>query len=157
MNRSPLFEIVVRIVWIVTVWFVLTVEVSGSDKRDRASWAVANGGFFKNRKLKRQLDLIFSEDKEVFNSSDIEDAALILISYLENEGYLAARAVATIANVDDSESTVEWDSDFDVFLPRDTAAKHVRFELIHGPRFYYDALQIERSSLLERDGVERFF
>ncbi len=127
------------------------------EKSNTANWSVENGGFFQNRKLKNQLDLIFNEDKETFDSSDIEDAALILISYLEGEGYLAAKAVGEISLENGEKTTVEWDSKFDVFLPRDTAAKHVRFKLVLGPRFYYDSLAIEGSQVLTTEEVEAFF
>lgn len=122
-----------------------------------ATWSVANRGFFKNRKLKRQLDLIFNEEKPAFNSSEIEDAALILISYMESEGFLAARAIATLESLDGAEETVEWDRDFDVFLPRDTEASRVKFHLETGPRFYYETLTIAGNKILDTSEVEAFF
>ncbi len=157
MSRARVFRILAKWIVALTVPFLFWPSVSGAKSDDGASWVVTNGGFFKNRKLKSQLNLIFSEEKTAFNSSDVEDAALILISYLKNEGYLAAKAVATITSVDGSESTVEWDGDFDVFLPRDTAAQKVRFELVHGPRFYYDELRVEQSAVLSDAVVEEFF
>ncbi|MGK0237351.1 MAG: outer membrane protein insertion porin family [Candidatus Pelagisphaera sp.] len=132
-------------------------ETYAESESEGAKWSVKGGGFFKNRKLKQQLNLIFGEEAETFNSSDIEDAALILISYLEKEGYLAAKTIATLSLVDGSEKTVEWDSNFDVFLSRDTMATSVRFELIHGPRFYYESLSVEKSEVLSVEEVEAFF
>ncbi len=126
-------------------------------EKEAASWVVENGGFLKNRKLKSQLDLIFNEEKESFDSSDIEDAALILISYMEGEGYLTAKAIGEITLLNGETTTVEWDGEFDVFLPRETAAKRVRFKLVHGPRFYYENLFIEGSEVLTTEEVEAFF
>jgi len=126
-------------------------------KEEVASWSVENAGFFQNRKLKNQLDLIFNEEKETFDSSDIEDAALILISYLEGEGFLAAKAVGEITLANGEKTTVEWDSDFDVFLPRETEAVHVGFKLVRGPRFYYDSLSVEGNQVLTTEEVEAFF
>lgn len=132
-------------------------DVYSKEKKDVASWSVENGGFFQNRKLKSQLDLIFNEEKEAFDSSDIEDAALILISYMEGEGYLAAKAVGEITLLNGDMTTVEWDGEFDVFLPRDTAARHVRFKLLLGPQFYYDSLSVEGNQILTTEEVEAFF
>ncbi len=132
-------------------------ELEAKEKSEFASWEVKKGGFFKNRKLKNQLDLIFNEEKDRFGASDIEDAALILISYLENEGYLSAKTVATITLVDGSEKTIEWNSDFEVFLPRETEAVFVSFELVEGPRFYYQNLEVVGSQILGTKEVEAFF
>ncbi len=132
-------------------------ELEAKEEPERAKWSVKKGGFFKNRSLKKQLDLIFNEEKAEFTASDIEDAALILISYLETEGYLAAKTLATITLVDGTEKTVEWDSHFDVFLPRDTSATFVRFDLIEGPGFYYQELEIVGNQVLAVEEVEAFF
>lgn len=148
-----------RVYLMVCLFLISALGPTGYSKEDEdvASWSVENGGFFKNRKLKSQLDLIFNEEKESFDSSDIEDAALILISYMEGEGYLTAKAVGEITLLNGETTTVEWDGEFDVFLPRDTAAKQVRFKLLHGPRFYYENLSIEGNQVLTSEEVEAFF
>ena len=150
-----------RVMALSAVFWILLVETgqnaAAKEKQGIAKWSVENGGYFRNRKLKNQLNLIFNEDKEFFDSSDIEDAALILISYLEGEGYLAAKAIGEITLAGGEKTTVEWDSAFDVFLPRDTAAKRVDFKLLLGPRFYYDSLLVEGSQVLNLEEVEAFF
>ncbi len=70
---------------------------------------------------------------------------------------MAARAIATLESLDGTEETVEWDRDFDVFLPRDTEASRVKFHLETGPRFYYETLTIAGNKILDTGEVEAFF
>ena len=85
--------------WLLAALVWLVPVVVAKEIQEPAKWSVKQAGFFKNRTLKKQLDLIFEKDRDRFDASDIEDAALILISYLEGEGYLAAKAIATITRI----------------------------------------------------------
>ncbi len=131
--------------------------VAADDSQRLAEWHVDGLGTFKNRSLKNRLKIIFSEEKEFFSASDIEDAALVLISALESEGYLRAKAVANLENQEGRLDSVNWDTAFDVFLPRDTAVVDARFELVRGPRFYYENLDTSENDTLTEKEVAAFF
>jgi len=122
-----------------------------------AKWEVKGLGFVQNRTLKKQLNLIFHQRQKLFEASDIEDAALVLVSFLQTQGYLEASAIATLTKEDGSVETVEWDSSLDVFLSRETAANHVRFDLVKGPRFFYESLEIEGVKAMDLVDAESFF
>ncbi len=143
---------------IFAILFLLALVSQGiSAEEPSARWHVEGLGFFKNRSLKNRLDIIFAEEKTHFSASDIEDAALVLISALESEGFLKASAIATLEDDGGKTDTVNWDSAFDVFLPRDTAVLHASFKLQPGPRFYYEHLNIIGSEALEEEEVAAFF
>ena len=134
-----------------------TVPSFGNEKEAVAEWQVKGLGFFENRKLKGQLNLIFQEPRAVFDASDIEDAALILVSFLQSQGHLEPLVTATLTSPDGSEEIVEWDKDLDVFLSRETAVSQARFDVERGPRFFYDSLTIDGDSSLPLEEAESFF
>lgn len=135
----------------------LAVSIAKEEKAKKAKWSVSGHGLLKNRNLKQQLNAIFGKENTEFEAADIEDAALILLSSLQAEGYLEAKAEAQIDLVDGASRTVEWDSDFGVFLPRDTLAKRVAFKLLPGPISYYENLVIDNESELEEEEIVAFF
>lgn len=140
-----------------TILLWASFALSFGEKAEQADWKVRGVGFFKNRTLQKQLDLILSQSQGAFSASDIEDAALILISYLEDEGYLSAKAIATIEPVRGEALSIAWDRNFDVFLPRDLEASSVAFQLERGPRYYYRSLKIEGSFDFDEETVSAFF
>ena len=145
-----------RALAIAIVFFALVPALLG-EAASTAEWKVRGMGYFKNRSLQKQLDLILNQSLATFNASDIEDAALVLISYLEDEGFLSAKAVALIDDGSGEPLTVTWDRNFDVYLPRELEAKSVRFELEKGPRFYFRDLKIEGSAGIDNEAVSEFF
>lgn len=123
-----------------------------------ASWKVSGQGVIKNFALKRQLNTMFDEEKEFLEAVDIEDAALILLSGLQSEGFLDAQAEATLTFEDESEETIVWDKSFSVVLPRTTKARKVHFKLLPGQISYFEEVKIEsNNSKLEQDEIEAFF
>ncbi|MEM9159228.1 MAG: POTRA domain-containing protein, partial [Verrucomicrobiota bacterium] len=120
-------------------------------------FSVTGGGFWRNRAIKAQLTTLFAEDKNHLEASDIEDAALIALSSLQAEGYLNARTNAEISILGGEIVKGEWDKSFSFFLPRDLKADSVEFELILGPRFFFESLEIGGDHSLEREEIESFF
>ncbi|MCH6258242.1 BamA/TamA family outer membrane protein [Puniceicoccaceae bacterium K14] len=123
-----------------------------------AAWKVKGQGLIKNFALKRQLNNVFNEEKEFFEAVDIEDAALILLSNLQAQGFLDAEAEATIERVDGTVETVVWDKSFSVVLPRDTKAQKVSFKLMPGKISYFkEIVVVSNNSRLEQEDIEAFF
>ena len=88
---------------------------------------------------------------------DSEDAALILLSDLQSNGFLMGKVEAKIELVSGDTKEVEWDVSFSVSLPRDIQATKVKFRVIPGPISYYEELVIENDSSLEDDEISEFF
>ena len=141
--------------WIALVSLCLLASPAAAE--ERAEIKVRGGGFFKDRLLVQQLKALHHEDPTYFEPVDIEDAALIIISDMQSNGYLEARTLGTITNLDGDVSTVEWDKELDVFLPADTEANLVEFEIIPGPRFYYASLDVKENPVIDKEDAEAFF
>lgn len=118
---------------------------------------VRGAGFFKDRLLAQQLETLFQEDRSHFNPADIEDAALILISSLQNDGYLEAKVVGTLSSTRGTVSEVHWDRKLDVFLPGDTEVRMAEFRILPGPRFYYRSLSTNENPITSKSEIESFY
>jgi len=122
-----------------------------------AEWRVRGAGFFENRALKRQLEALFPEEKPYFGASDVEDAALILLSSLRSDGYLGASLTARLTLADGSERRFVWSRPMEVFLPREIEAKEAVFKADRGPRYHYESLELPESEILSAEDMEAFF
>mgnify|MGYP002630448222 CR=1 FL=1 len=130
---------------------------AATEETVRPSMQVDGAGFFKDRILKQQLKTIFNDPKEFFGPSDIEDAALILISAMQSDGFLEAQVIGTFNNPDGKTTTISWDKDLDVFLPEETQATDIEFQVSPGPRFYYYSLENEDNAVVDNETIESFF
>lgn len=122
-----------------------------------AAFKVRGVGLLRGRALKRQLNTIFDVERRYFSAADIEDAALILLSSMQADGYLEAVAKADIYLADGSEMSAEWDKTYSYYLPRDVQAKEVVFRIQEGPRFYYRELELKGDFQLSEGEAEEFF
>ena len=127
------------------------------EEAPKPTMKVDGAGFFKDRLLAQQLKSIFHAPAELFGPTEIEDAALILISDMQSDGYLEARIVGTITAPNGEQATIEWDKDLDIFLPKETQAQRIDFRVIPGPRFYYASLEVEENPVIDRETAETFF
>ena len=141
--------------------FFLAICLSGptlaTASTDGAEIKIHGAGFFKDRLLVQQLKAIYQEDRAYFEPVDIEDAALIIISDMQSNGYLEAKTIGTLTDTSGAISSVEWDKALDVFLPANTKAVLVEFEITPGPRFYYNSLEINENPVISKEEAEAFF
>jgi outer membrane protein insertion porin family len=151
MNRLSL------ICTMLAITFLTEVASIAADKKLNPEMKIDGAGFFKDRLIKKQLEAIFQGTDGYFEPVDIEDAALIIISNLQSDGYQEAKTIGTITHANGDISTAEWDKNLDVFLPENTRAKKVFYEIIPGPRFYYATLEINENPVLSKEDVEAFF
>ena len=120
------------------------------EEAPKPTMKVDGAGFFKDRLLAQQLKSIFHAPAELFGPTEIEDAALILISDMQSDGYLEARIVGTITAPNGEQATIEWDKGLYIFLPKETQAQRIDFRVIPGPRFYYASLEVEENPVIDR-------
>jgi outer membrane protein insertion porin family len=134
------------------------IPLMGQAAEDNSPKMTIDGtGFFKDRILQKQLEAIFENRDTFYDPADIEDAALIIISEIQNDGHLEAKVAATITTETGELSTAEWDKRLNVFLPKEIKAVRVEFKVTPGPLFYYNTLTLEGSTVLSFKTVESFF
>ncbi len=148
---------ILKLGFIGTLIFFQCVQSLKAEDEPLAKIKVDGTGFFKNRILMQQLETIFYEERTFYGPADIEDAALILISDVQSDGYLEARTIGMITDATGNTSSVEWDKQLDVFLPKETQGLSVEFEIILGPRFYYHSLTTNETPVLAHEEIEAFF
>lgn len=134
-----------------------SLNAATAEETVKPSMQVDGAGFFKDRLLKQQLKTIFNDPRELFGPTDIEDAALILISAMQSDGFLEAQVIGTFKNPDGEATTISWNKDLDVFLPEETQATHIEFQVLPGPRFYYHSLEHEDNPVVDNETIESFF
>jgi outer membrane protein insertion porin family len=120
---------------------------------------ISGHGFWGNRQLKRMLQLLETAERppEFYDANFVEDAALILLSRLGEDGYLKPRVTATLTLADGSVLRRTWDEKVDTFLPRPLQAKRVRFRIQRGVLYYYEKLELSGLRALSREEAQRYF
>jgi len=119
-------------------------QAQESNKVQRAKLKVSGFGLVGNRELKKTIRLMSGKKTapEFYDANFVEDAALIIMSTVNREGYLAPRLTATLSLADGTVRTFEWDKESETVLPGPFAAKKVRFRVERGMRYYYRTLTI---------------
>ncbi|MCB1121383.1 MAG: BamA/TamA family outer membrane protein, partial [Verrucomicrobiae bacterium] len=142
--------------WVVSL-LLLSVAFAWGQESSRAVMRVKGTGFFRDRLLMQQLETLFKESKSYYDAADIEDAALIVLSEVQSEGYLKATATSELTSTDGTVSSVDWNTDLDVFLSTETTAVQVKFQIHPGPRFYYHTLESNAMGAMDFKDIESFF
>src|SRR5438093_7193117 len=119
-------------------------QAQESNKVQRAKLKVSGFGLIGNRELKKTIRLMSGKKAapEFYDANFVEDAALIIMSTVNREGYLAPRLTATLSLADGTMRTFEWDKESETVLPGPFAVKKVRFRVERGMRYYYRTLTI---------------
>jgi len=139
--------------------FALGALSAAADTNKPAKLKVSGFGWIGNRELKRTILLLQGQKKsaQFYDANFVEDAALILLSKVADEGYLQPRIVAAITLEDGTVKEFEWGSMLETLLPRPLAAKKVRFRIRKGPRYYYRELEIVGLKSIPEKRARSFF
>ena len=144
------------------VWVIMITFSARAQEPDLTQWEITGSGWLQNRKLTRQLGAILPADEKL-DANDIEDAAVIILSLMQQKGFLDAEVVTHLKGKtkDSSRELVEleisWDRSMETFLKQDLLMDGVVFEVRPGPVFYYKSLQLIDSKGLEEELVRSFF
>jgi outer membrane protein assembly complex protein YaeT len=132
---------------------------AAADTNEPARLKISGFGWLGNRELKRTILLLQGQKKDapLYDANFVEDAALILLSKVTDDGYLQPRIEATLTTADGAAKSFEWDARLDTILPRPLEAKKVHFSIRRGPRFYYRNLEIVGLKTLSESKARSFF
>lgn len=104
---------------------------------------VAGLGWWGSRELRLALErLLGSERGPTFDANAVEDAVFLLMSALEDGGYLSPRIEAVLTLTDGTVSRHLFDETLTTLLPRPLEAKAARFEITRGVRYAVAAVEI---------------
>lgn len=148
-------------------FFVALVSCFASEPTGQTTdWKVEGAGWLTNRQLNRQLQAILPAD-EMLGSNDVEDAAIILLSLMQQKGYLDAKVVTALSGYEYSsgewnesegiEMEVTWDRSLETYLQLRLKLKTVKFDVRPGPVFFYETLSIVEDGGLEKEFIQSFY
>jgi outer membrane protein assembly complex protein YaeT len=109
---------------------------SGTAAHHRAELKVRGLGWWDNYQARRTLALVLGEGRgETIDANTIEDATLILLSGVMEQGYLQVRVVVSGITTDGVPFSHELDSALTTTLPRPLATHAVTLRVITGRRY----------------------
>jgi len=132
---------------------------AGASTNKTARVKVSGFGFLGNREMVRLLRNSHPEDKfpEVFDRNFMEDAALVLFSRVNGDGYLIASLAVEFTTPDGERQSQVWTNALQVELPREFAATEVSFRMRKGVRFYYQELRIDGVEAISERQARSYF
>ncbi len=111
-----------------------------------------------NRRLRSAIEMLDTgEEKDYYDAAFIEDAAFIMFSMMNQDGYLDPAIRLQLGLADGSQAEFLWRTGAEVMLPRPTQAESVRFNLEPGVLFYYEEVDFTGLTLLGRREAESYF
>ncbi len=123
-----------------------------------ATLKVSGVGLLRDRELRRSLLLLLGAQRgATFDANAIEDAAVMLVSALGEEGYQkpAVEIEATLA--DGAVQRLVFDATLAISLPRPLAARTVEFQVKPGARWHIDSVEITGLTVLPVKTTRTFF
>ena len=115
-------------------------------------------GWIGNRRAEQQLKLLLGDKSAgTLDASNLEDASLIVISRLTDDGYLEPVIRADITLTDGREVNYPLDAQLEHPLPRPLEASAVTLEVERGRRFTLDEISFTGLVALEPGAARAFF
>ncbi len=124
-----------------------------------AKVVVRGHGFFGNLRLKRQLRVLRSESgaPELLDARTLEDAALLLLSALQREGYLRPALDLSVLRDDGTDATFPADPEAPLELPHDWRVVRATFRVHRGALYYIVSLRFSGLTALSEARAALFF
>lgn len=139
-------------------WGVSWVQAAGTAKEPTAKVSVDGIGWLRDRELRLALNrLLGVEQKATLDANAIEDAAVILVSALGEEGFQNPRLEMQLTVEDGTERTFTFDPTFAQPLPRPLQAREVKFKLQPGVRSHVDKVNFTGLTAVNPKRARSFF
>lgn len=136
-------------------------ETADADEAEEevAKIKVRGYGLFGNRSLRRTLEMLRDPDapQSYLTATQIEDAAMLLLAQIQQDGYLQPEVEARVRLSDGQGETFVWDEDSMTLLPRPMKATEVEFRIRPGDLFYYESIEFEGLNVIEEEEAKEFF
>jgi outer membrane protein assembly factor BamA len=141
----------------VAAWVLLPAAACGAEE-SRAEIEVSGLGWWDNRESRLSLERLLGEAHgPTLNANAVEDAVFLLMSALEEEGYLQPTVEAVLTRADGTESRHTFDSSLATLLPRPMKIAKARFEIEQGVQFAYESIRFSGLTVLAEDEAEALF
>ncbi len=115
-------------------------------------------GWWDNRGAQRTLELLLGKKStDSWQAWEIEDAALILLSELESDGFLRPRLTAEVTPLEGEPQSYVLDRTLTQLIPRPLEATSVTLVVEQGQRFHFDEVNFEGLSGVGEEEARSFF
>jgi Outer membrane protein/protective antigen OMA87 len=123
-----------------------------------ARFKISGLGLFRNREVSRLMSDFINPGKVAHLSDDAaENAAFVLISELEDDGYHQPRVRARVTRLDGTSSEFSFDQTLDLAFPREPGTHVIEFDVERGPRSYIAEVHFHGLTALKADEAEKLF
>ncbi len=129
-------------------------------KPKQGSLSVRGYGIIGNLELRNLVKITQSDNRfpTLFDANFVEDAALILLSRLTEDGYLNASLSCTTSLQETNKTTLEWTRRQVAQVPRDFSADTIRFRITKGVLFYFEEIHFDGlTALTEKEAISSFY
>jgi outer membrane protein assembly complex protein YaeT len=123
-----------------------------------ATLKVSGIGLLRDRELRRSLLLLLGAQRgATFDANAIEDAAVMLVSALGEEGYQKPVVEIEATLADGAVQRLVFDATLETPLPRPLAARTLEFRVKPGARWHIDSVEFTGLSVLPVKTARAFF
>jgi outer membrane protein assembly factor BamA len=138
------------------VWAFPASAKTEADKTAR--FEISGMGLLRNRELSRLMDDFINPGKVAWLSdAAAENAAFVLISELEDDGYRQPTVKGTVTLLDGTQTRFDFDETLGIAFPRRAGTNIVAFEVERGPRYFVAEVRIEGLTVLDPKSAAAFF
>jgi outer membrane protein insertion porin family len=128
------------------------------DEPKTAKFEISGLGLLRNREVSRTMNDFVNPGKVAWLSDDAaENAAFVLISELEDDGYLHPKVEGTVTLLDGTQTRFTFDEKLDIAFPRKAGTNVVAFDVERGPRYYIAEVHFEGLTVLDPESAANFF
>jgi outer membrane protein assembly complex protein YaeT len=123
-----------------------------------ATLKVSGVGLWRDRELRRSLILLLGAQRgATLDANAVEDAVVMLVSALGEEGYQKPVVEIEAASADGAVQRLTFDAGLETAVPRPLAARTVVFRVKPGPRWHIDAVEITGLTTVPLKTARAFF
>jgi outer membrane protein assembly complex protein YaeT len=127
-------------------------------KDETASFDISGLGFLKNREVARTMEDFVNPGKVSWLSDDAaENAAFVLISELEERGYLHPKVEGLVTLLNGTKIPFEFDETLNIAFPRKAGTHVVAFKVERGVQSYIADVHFDGLDALSPEDAAEFF
>jgi outer membrane protein assembly complex protein YaeT len=129
-----------------------------AEKTKPAALNVSGTGLLRDRELRHSLLLLLGEQRAAtFNANAIEDAAMLLVSALSEDGFQEPTIEIDATLVDGTVRHLLFDATLETGLPRPLEARRVEFAVRRGARWHITGVAFNGLTSLPEEVAESYF
>lgn len=138
--------------------FLPACSTSGAKGPPPATLRVSGAGWLRDRELKASLERLLGEARgEVLRTNAVEDAAFLLMSAVQSEGFLKPKIAVECVDAGGAKTEFALDETMTTTVPRAMEARSVTFRVTPGVRYYVREVKFTGLHVIKEKAARSFF